>query len=356
MATNSNQINIFSVGGNYYLVRALKDLLVNNGYEFENENFDREWRKYRVNKCVLLINAITKSCALSGAVSSEYMYMSLHSEWDKAVECALSNPEKDAEVYKDDDWVWIDSSNIVAPKVDALVAYKESHGCTYGFNFNGNWTNKFNLKNENAVSLTIILRKATEAEVENALWEEWKNRCQKVGIEDYLNANIESHATGGRPKSSLNENTYIPTYNVNENKLYNKYGIVFENGIWATPIQEEKQLTFGGEPVTLKTIVPVPQTESDILVTCKGEVGTLEEIKNIVQMEPRLNVEFSGNRVNHIDDIYIPSTITKDSKISIGCLEGVFKEVVDIYYEGKKILREKLLNVEEIDGEILSHQ
>lgn len=315
-----------SIDGNYYLTKAFVDFLLDNGYEFRDSSFDAEWE---AGERILRVKLTNKLCYLATGVEGNYV--SLLNNWQEAVDHVL--PKK--ETYQEGEWVWI-----FEPTPDrscALVVYTEKDDYTYGFDHGGNWTGGFHIKI--AIKEEQIKRKATKEEVENALWKEWKRRCKEAGIEDYENAKLEKHADGVSA-GSLNSGIFIPKLSGSENRMWNRNGVIFDEGKWATPIKEEKQLTFGGEPVRLESESVAPVTESEIIVECQGVKGNLRQVLNILRINENLGVWFAGVRVTHIDEKEIPFKRSPLSTVTIGCLAGTFVELEEIYKEGQKLLNQ----------------
>lgn len=318
--------DLFTIDGNNYLVEAFKDALLDNGYGLSKYTFNRELSD---EYCMLCVD--TKNNTFRFAKSVEGQYLLLPDDWYKAVQYATTKKE----TYQEGEWVWIFEP---APnKSCALVVYTKERDYTYGFDHGGNCTDRFDVKN--AVKEEQIKRKATDEEVENALWKEWKRRCEEVGIEDCENAKIIKHADGVS-SSNLNSGIFTPKLSGSENRMYSRNGIIFDEGKWATPIKEEKQLTFGCEPVTLESESVAPVTESEILVECKGAVGNLRQVLNILRINENLGVWFAGARVTHIDEKEIPFKRSRLSTVTIGCLAGTFAELEEIYKEGQKLLNQ----------------
>lgn len=98
-----------------------------------------------------------------------------------------------------------------------LHCYKGS--LSYGFNWSGVWSNKLKTCND-----VLNFRPASEKEVKDALIKEAKKR----GIWDCpilsVSGNTDYHGK------------YIEEFGNNE--LWSKYGLVFLDGEWATPIKE----------------------------------------------------------------------------------------------------------------------
>lgn len=109
-------------------------------------------------------------------------------------------------------------------------------------------------------------------------------------------------------------------------------------------LRKTKDLFFGGEIVSFKVIPPdTKYFYKTVEISCKGEMGThfqLEEIlKNYFRPCKFGNVEVKSftfkTHVHHknasIQVFSEKETANKINKITIGCLAGTYKELVDIY-------------------------
>jgi hypothetical protein len=100
----------------------------------------------------------------------------------------------------------------------------------YGLNFYNKWSESFNIGN----SSHELFRPATLEEVETALINEAKNRGFKEGL--YVNCLKRTEKVKISDKSSF-------VFNFKYNRIYYGGAKIFENGKWATIIEQPTEMT-----------------------------------------------------------------------------------------------------------------
>lgn len=110
----------------------------------------------------------------------------------------------------------------------SLINFKSVKDENYGFSYNGNWSNNFEIL---GYEKPIKYELATTKEVQEALTKEAVKRGFKIGTK-YYSAMWNDETLGD--SSALN-----CRFKQETNTLYmnGMNGIVFHNGIWATPIK-----------------------------------------------------------------------------------------------------------------------
>jgi hypothetical protein len=111
----------------------------------------------------------------------------------------------------------------------ALV-YRTADKCGYGIDSCGDWQT---FDNWSFVSQPYNWQLAPEEEVKEMLIEEAKRR----GIWDCPIIDVD----GDKLEEGMIE--YDEMFSIETNQLWSQYGLVFDNGKWATPIEEEKTET-----------------------------------------------------------------------------------------------------------------
>ena len=112
--------------------------------------------------------------------------------------------------------------------ITGAMIFRTAKKCGYGIDACGDWQT-FN--NWSFVSEPYNWHPATREEVEEMLIKEGKRRgllgCPIITVSGLLQKN-----------PSYNNPFYL-----SDNRLFSEYGLVFDNGKWATPIEEEKTET-----------------------------------------------------------------------------------------------------------------
>jgi hypothetical protein len=112
---------------------------------------------------------------------------------------------------------------------DENPVYRTGTDTGYGFDGKGRW-----IEYANYISFTFIehpqyWQPAPEKEVKKMLIKEAKRR----GVWD---CPINTHADGSQPHKNV---TFYKSFEYSSNRLWSQYGLVFDNGKWATPIEKE---------------------------------------------------------------------------------------------------------------------
>lgn len=134
---------------------------------------------------------------------------------------------------------------------------------------------------------------------------------------------------------------------------------LYQNGYWGV-IKEKPKFTFGGQEVTFQTFsTGGTYSTKTIQVICKGEIGTHYDISQILTYYNR-PIKFGTVRVKGYtlksnsdikwdapSDVIIVNKvweanddINKIEEVTIGCLIGKYKELVTIFEECQRLLKE----------------
>jgi len=111
--------------------------------------------------------------------------------------------------------------------VNGSIIYKTGRDSGFGINLRGIWEN---CRGWSFGDLPETWQPATEEEVKKMLIKEAKRR----GVWD---CPIKTRANGTRFSGYV---SFDEEFAFKSNKLFSKYGLIFDNGEWATPIEEDK--------------------------------------------------------------------------------------------------------------------
>ena len=138
-----------------------------------------------------------------------------------------------------------------------------------------------------------------------------------------------------------------------EQDEYCKSGIIlYSNGKWVEKIEEPK-FTFGGYEVTFKVVSSGEKYNfKTVEINCKGETGTHHQLANILThyFRPipfgRVFVKkWLPKKATYIDVHLGLNTFAANDdlanveEVTIGCLTGKYKELVDIFNHCQKLLK-----------------
>lgn len=138
-----------------------------------------------------------------------------------------------------------------------------------------------------------------------------------------------------------------------ETDEYAKSGIIlYSNGKWVEKIEEPK-FTFGGYEVTFKVVSSGEKYNfKTVEINCKGETGTHHQLANILThyFRPipfgRVFVKkWLPKKATYIDVHLGLNTFAANDdlanveEVTIGCLTGKYKELVDIFNHCQKLLK-----------------
>jgi hypothetical protein len=115
---------------------------------------------------------------------------------------------------------WVRRNNMTA------IVYRTGNASGYGL-IGGSWLNN---DKWSFCYFSEYWQPATEEEVKEMLIAEAKRR----GVWD---CEIKNHANGTRFSGYV---SFDEEFAFKSNKLFSKYGLIFDNGEWATPIEEDK--------------------------------------------------------------------------------------------------------------------
>jgi hypothetical protein len=110
------------------------------------------------------------------------------------------------------------------------MVFRTADRCGYGIDACGDWQT---FDSWSFVSQPYDWQPATEEEVKNMLIKEAKRR----GVWD---CPIKTHPDCSQPLKNV---ISYKSFDFNLNRLWSEYGLVFDNGKWATPLPEEKTET-----------------------------------------------------------------------------------------------------------------
>lgn len=144
---------------------------------------------------------------------------------------------------------------LLVSNIGSLV-YKLSDDSGYGFSYHDQFCYYFN-KNWSFRSNPTQWRKATKEEREKFV-ELLKKECEKRGL--FEDTEIEVHADG----STTDQTTFTPSFN--SIRGWNKNGIIFYKGKFATPLKEESTLEQVEKAVKELGDFTVEQTESGVII------------------------------------------------------------------------------------------
>lgn len=171
-----------------------------------------------------------------------------------------------------------------------------------------------------------IVKHATQGQIQNHLIE----LAKKKGYDKATK--VASVITGGSFDFNFEKLTYEE-----RTKGFNDGNVtIYKDGQWGQILETtiEKKFVFGREEVIV--------TKSDngtFLIKCKGEVGTYNQLTSII-LEPFKSNLFGTVSVKsfnlHNDTIPTSNLVIKPyelivNNITIGCLTGSYKELLDIY-------------------------
>ena len=138
-----------------------------------------------------------------------------------------------------------------------------------------------------------------------------------------------------------------------ESDEYAKSGIIlYSNGKWVEKIEEPK-FTFGGYEVTFKVVSSGEKYNfKTVEINCKGETGTHHQLANILTHYFRpmpfgkvFVKKWLPKKATYIDVHLGLNTFAANDdlanveEVTIGCLTGKYKELVDIFNHCQKLLK-----------------
>lgn len=144
-------------------------------------------------------------------------------EWKQKLETEFPEAFQKVEIGK---WYKEEGSNLLfyIEKIASRVAIG------YGFHRRGRWFSNYAWEN---IPLRKCIKLATEEEVQNALFNEAEKRYGKNWKEVKIKQTIER----GLPPD--NSGTFSVTFSFSNERLWNKNGILFKNGVWAETLEDK---------------------------------------------------------------------------------------------------------------------
>ena len=144
-------------------------------------------------------------------------YNSACSDWKEKIKKEFPDAFKSKKIGK---WYWANKE--ARENKTYLSCYNGAE--SYGFNWLGNWLEKLHVSSYYSIE-------ATEQEVKEALIKE----AEKIGVWNCPIINTKGYKERNR--------CYAESFDFEQNVLWSKFGRVFDNGIWATPIPKETEVT-----------------------------------------------------------------------------------------------------------------
>lgn len=194
---------------------------------------------------------------------------------------------------------------------------------------------------------------------------EWFQYIKRLATESEIKAHLSNLAKekglikGAKVKRlSVLDNTTTNIFQEDddyyiEQDEYCKSGIIlYSNGKWVEKIEEPK-FTFGGQEVTFKVVSSGEKYNfKTVEINCKGETGTHHQLANILtdyfrpmpfgkvfvkkwlpKKATYIDVHLGLNTFAANDDL------ANVEEVTIGCLTGKYKELVDIFNHCQKLLK-----------------
>ena len=241
------------------------------------------------------------------------------------IEYNLVPIEKKEEIkkrYKVQDWVVFNSS-IYGDLIRKIVTNNDYKiiGGSQLTNIYGDW-----MTEDATVTVGSYVKPATKEQIETHLiqlaekkgYDKAKKVRSVVYIEDIYDLNFKKLQ-----------------YHFKEDALHDSTVTIYKNGKWAEIIkEEEKKFTFGGQEVKITKNI-----YNTYNIKCKNEEGTFHQLTCII-LDPFKEQSFGNVSVKSLTlftniitttKLVIKPYETMVNTITIGCLTGTYKELLNIY-------------------------
>lgn len=159
-------------------------------------------------------------------VTEEFLqeaYREACTRWKQKLEIEFPEAFQKVEIGK---WYKEEGSNLLfyIEKITSRVAIG------YGFDRCGRWFSNYAWEN---VHLRECIKLATKKEVENALYNEAEKRYGKYWEEVKIKESVDIRIP------PTNSGTFGVFFFITEERLWNKNGVLYQNGVWAEVLEEK---------------------------------------------------------------------------------------------------------------------